>query len=154
MRRAVLVALVLPIAFGGCTNPRNPTVAAVYVPGQKLASRTIRYDAIVELHARDQPTSGPITATGVPGGTRVGFRKSTEGSVVAFVGERVVPIPDGHCEWIIVSSSWPRWWSRRAQDAERAARLTGEVLAVTAIGIGIAGLAAAFAVAESNATAQ
>ena len=150
MRRATLIGLIFLTASGGCTTSRDPRFVAAYVPGQKPTSKKIRYDGIVELYARDHPADGPITSTGVPGGTRVGFRAQADGSIVAFVGERTVPIPDGRCEWVIAESSWPRWWSRRAEDAERAARLTGEAVGIAAIGLGLAGLVVLYGIAESN----
>ena len=145
MRRAVLLCLVVLTALGGCSHRSNPGVVAKYEPGQKLTSKKVPYDAKVELHARDQPDAvGPLTSTGVTGGTRVGFRRGPDGAVVAFVGERPVPIPDGRCEWIIVASSWPRWWSRRADDAERATKTIGQALLVTGICLGALGFTAAY----------
>ncbi len=86
-RRASLVLLAASFALCGCTKPRHGGTIASYCPAQKPTSRKIAYDATVELHARDQPgVAGPITSTGVTGGTRVGFRMEPTGSVVAFVG--------------------------------------------------------------------
>ena len=151
MRRAVLFGLVVLTGTGGCANPRVPGVVAAYEPGQKPTSAKVPYDVVVELHARGQPTStGPITSTGVTGGTRVGFRREPGGPVVAFVGERPVRIPDGRCEWVVVSSSWPRWWARRVDDAERVTRAAGEALTVTAIGVGAVTLGAAYLYAQGQ----
>jgi hypothetical protein len=153
MRRAVLLGLVALTTFGGCANPRRPGVVAVYAPGQKPTSAKVPYDATVELYARDQPqVTGPLTSTGVTGGTRVGFRCEPDGSVIAFVGGRPVPIPDGRCEWVIVSSSWPRWWARRADDAGRAAEAAGTALALTGVGLGIAAFVVAYGYAGGTTT--
>jgi hypothetical protein len=153
MRRAALLGLAVLTALGGCANPRRPGVVARYEPGQKLTSKKVPYDATVELYARDQPAAtGPLTSTGVTGGTRVGFRREPDGSVVAFVGGRPVPIPDGRCEWVIVASSWPRWWARRADDAERAAEAAGTALALTGLGLGIAAFVVAYGYAGGTTT--
>jgi hypothetical protein len=150
MRRALLLGLALITATSGCANPRKPHVVAAYGPGRELSSKLILCDSIVELHAREHATGvGPITATGVISGTRVGFRAQPDGSVVAFVGERTVPIPNGRCEWMVVETCWPRWWSRRGDDAERAAEAAAEALKVTGIGIGAVTLGAAYIVAQS-----
>jgi hypothetical protein len=149
MRRALLLVLALLIAAGGCANPRNPGLVVAHETGRKPSSKMILTDSIVELHAREQPTgNGPITSTGVISGTRIGFRANPDGSVVAFVGDRIVPIPEGRCEWVMVETCWPRWWSRRADDAERAAKATAEALTVTGIGIGAVTLGAAYIVAD------
>jgi hypothetical protein len=151
MRGLLLLSLTVLTAFSGCTHPSCPGVLACYVPGQKLMSKKVPYDATVELYACDQPDAvGPLTSTGVTGGTRLGFRRGPDGAVVAFVGERPVPIPDGRCEWVIVASSWPRWLSRRADDAERAAQAAGQVLVLTGIGLGILGFTAAYALAGGS----
>ena len=148
MRRAMLFGLALLTATSGCANPRKSSVVAAYGPGREPSSKMILCDSIIELHAREQRTgAGPITATGVISGTRVGFRTEPNGSVVAFVGDRSVPIPEGRCEWVVVETCWPRWWSRRADDAERAAKATAEALTVTGIGIGAVALGAAYVVA-------
>ena len=148
MRRAVLLALAVLTVLGGCSHPRRPGVLASYTPGQKPTSAKAPYDATVELYARDEAqASGPLTSTGVTGGTRVGFRREADGSVVAFVGERPVPLQDGRFEWVIVASSWPRWWARRADNAGRAAEAAGNALVFTGIGLGIAALVAAYAMA-------
>ena len=149
--RTLLLALALLTAFGGCSHPRRPGLVAAYAPGQKLTSKKVPYDATVELYARDRPDAvGPLTSTGVTGGTRLGFRREADGTIVAFVGERPVAIPDGQCEWVIVASSWPRWWSRRADDAERAAQAAGQVLVLTGIGLGILGFTAAYTLAGGS----
>jgi hypothetical protein len=107
-------------------------------------------DSIVELHSREMGDfRRPITSTGVISGTRVGFRANPDGSVVAFVGDRIVPIPDGRSEWVVVEKCWPRWWSRRAEDAERAAEATAEAMKVTGIGIGAVTLGATYFLAQS-----
>jgi len=150
MRRALLLGLALLTAMSGCASPRERTIVAAYEPGKKPSSRMVLLDSIVELHAGEQPAgSPPVTSTGVIGGTRVGFRAGPDGSIVAFVGDRTVPIPDGRCEWVIVESCWPRWWSRRADDAERAAKATAEALTLTGVGIGAVTLGAAYLVAQS-----
>ena len=149
MRRALLLGLVLLTAAGGCSNLSRPGLIVGIEPGGKPSSKLILTDSIVELHAREQPSgNGPITSTGVISGTRVGFRANRDGSVVAFVGDRIVPISDGRCEWVMVETCWPRWWSRRADDAERAAKATAEALTVTGIGIGAVTLGAAYIVAD------
>jgi hypothetical protein len=151
MRRAVLLCLIVLCAIGGCSHRSGPGVVARYEPGKKLMSKTIPYDATVELYSRDQPgATGPLTSTTVAGGTMVGFRRESDGSVVAFVGERPVPIPDGRCEWVIVASSWPRWWSRRADDAERGTQALGQALLVTGICLGALGFTAAYAMAGGS----
>jgi hypothetical protein len=148
MRRAVLLALALLTAAQGCVSPRRSSVVAVYEPGGKTMSRRILLDSLVELHAREHGGS-VITSTGVISGTRVGFRANPDGSVVAFVGDRIVPIPEGRCEWVVVERCWPRWWSRRADDAERGAQAAVQALTLTGFGIGAVTLGAAYLVAQS-----
>jgi hypothetical protein len=151
MCRTVLLTLAVLTALGGCSHRSGPGVVARYEPGKELTSKTVPYDATVELYSRDQASAtGPLTSTTVTGGTPVGFRREADGSVVAFVGERPVPIPDGRCEWVIVASSWPRWWSRRADDAERGAKALGEALVVTGICLGVLGFGAAYAMAGGS----
>jgi hypothetical protein len=151
LRRAVLLGLAVLTVPGGCSHPRRPGVVSSYSPGQTPTWAKVPYDATVELYARDQPqATGPLTSTGVTGGTWVGFRREPGGSVVAFVGERPVPIPDGRCEWVIVASSWPRWWARRADDAGRAAEAAGNALVLTGIGLGIAAFVAAYVMAGGS----
>ena len=150
MRLVLLVIAALICAPCGCALPRQRTVVASYEPGTKPTSRMIVLDSIVELRAREESDGrGPITSTGVISGTRVGFRTGGDGSVVAFVGDRNVSIPSGRCEWVVVETCWPRWWSRRAEDAERAAEATAEALKITGIGIGAVSLGAAYLVAQS-----
>jgi hypothetical protein len=150
MRLALLLSLAILTTAGGCANPRKPDVVASYEPGRKPSSRKILWDSIVELHAHEQHAGqAPITSTGVISGTRVGFREGPDGTVVAFVGDRLVPIPEGRFEWVVVETCWPRWWSRRTEDAERAAQATGEALTVTGIGIGATALGAAYIVGQS-----
>ena len=152
MRLALLVIPALLCVLCGCALPRQQTVVASYEPGTKPTSRMIVLDSIVELHAREESADrGPITSTGVISGTRVGFRTGGDGSVVAFVGGRTIPVPSGRCEWGVVETCWPRWWSRRADDAERAAEATAEALKITGIGIGAVSLGAAYLAAQSHA---
>lgn len=151
MRRAALLGLVVLTALGGCSHRQCPGFVAGYTPGEKPTSKKVPYDATVELYARDQPqATGPLTSTGVTSGTRVGFRREKDSSVVAFVGERPVPIPDGRCEWVIVTSSWPRFWSRRADDAERAAEAARNSLVLAGLGLGIAAFGAAYVLAGGS----
>ena len=107
---------------------RKPDVVASYEPGRKPSSKKILWDSIVELHAREQPAGQePITSTGVISGTRVGFREGPDGTVVAFVGDRLVPIPEGRCEWVVVETCWPRWWSAPSRPRGTAAEATGKL---------------------------
>lgn len=153
MRRFTLLGLAVLTALTGCTVPGKNGVVAAYRPGQKPTSKKVPYDSTVELHAREQRhATGPITSTGVTGGTEVGFRREPDGSVVAFVGERPVPIPDGRCEWVIVASSWPRWWSRRKDDGKQLAAGMGTALGMTAVVCGAVGLGALYAAASSGGT--
>jgi hypothetical protein len=150
MRRFTLLCLALLTALGGCANPHSQGVVAAYRPGQKPTSTPIRYAATVELYARDQPQStGPLTSTAVTGGTAVGFRAEPNGSVVAVVGERPIPIPDGRCEWVIVPGSGPTWWGRRKADGKQAATSVGTALGMTAVVLGALGLGAAYAMASA-----
>lgn len=146
------VLLLLTALFAtGCIDRPGGRVIVFYEPGQKPKSRKVAYDATVELIARDQQAAtGPLTSTGVTSGTRVGFREESDGSVVAFVGERPVPIPEGRSEWVMVSTSWPRWWSRRGEDLNRAAEASGTAIYLTGVVVGAAAFTAAYALAGGS----
>jgi hypothetical protein len=141
----MLMLVVVSFATAGCALSNRGGSIAAYSPGQKPMSRKVAYDATVELHVKNAEGADiSLTSTGVTAGTRVGFRHAADGSVVAFVGERPVIIPEGPCEWVIVASSWPRWWSRRGDDVQHAAEATAAVLTVTGIAIGATAFTAAY----------
>lgn len=118
MRRVTLLGLTVLTAISGCVAVRPDDSVAAYRPGNSVTTTTAGFDATYALYAVDHPgATGPLLTVPLSRGNTIGFRREANRSVVAVAGERVIPIPDGACEWRVTPETMPGFWQRCGDEA-------------------------------------
>ncbi|MBX9627220.1 MAG: hypothetical protein K2X82_25680 [Gemmataceae bacterium] len=107
MRRAVLLAALLPALAGGCRALVRDAETVAYRPGTPPTTAPAECDASYQLSAPDELRYW--LQVDVPAGAAVGFRREPDGSLLAVAGEHVQPIPDGRYVWLCTPKPVSRW---------------------------------------------
>jgi hypothetical protein len=104
MRGFAIFALAVGTAFVGCAHtPPAATPGAVveYHPGVTAISTHVGQAGVYTLIALDQPQlANPVISTQAWPGTRIGFLRLRDHSVVAVIGRARFPIPEGTYVWM------------------------------------------------------
>jgi hypothetical protein len=149
-RRCIASLLIGAIAVTGCVKTREYKVAR-YVPHAEPLTQAIPRDGWykVKWKVRDEYEGIDHTRRYLTKGTTVGFQTSSEGNVVAIVGEARIFVGDPnpkakYCCWYLRSKE-PTQFAKEVREALAA---TGEVAQVIVIG-GVVGAAAGVGFAEA-----
>lgn len=99
--------LVLPFVGGCKALVRDPEVVE-YRPGTPLATVASKCDAKYTLEVPDDKWTS-YNPVELSKGEVVGFRRESDGSLVAFAGTHTYTIPDQYAVWSFVPAPATRW---------------------------------------------
>lgn len=110
MPRGLLIAMVLPLValLGGCKALVRDGETVEYRRGTLPSTTAARCDATytLEVPAAERTSYNPVD---VAMGELVGFRRESDGSLVAFAGAHTYTIPDQNAVWSFVPAPVTRW---------------------------------------------
>jgi hypothetical protein len=113
MRWFAFMSLAVLTAICGCAHappspPPPPPIGTVveYHPRETPLTTHVAYDGVYTLLALDQPQMpNPVLTAQAWRGTRIGFLRLRDHSVVAVVGKARFPIPEGSYVWLAPSDN-------------------------------------------------
>lgn len=118
MRRVVLLLLAALTALNGCANPlahqTNPQSEHQIGPTLTRVPEPATY-ALTPL---EHPNAVPLATVHLNRGERVGFRRDSDGTLVAVAGKQTFPVPNGTFGWVIVEKPTPGLHEKNEQTTE------------------------------------
>lgn len=128
-RRAVL-ALTLPPLLGGCLALVHDAEAIAYRPGTTPTTTVAKCDATFSLSASQADERAELPVIELPKGATVGYRRETDGSLVAVAGERAIPILNDNAVWRYTPIPAARWKEFADATGRRCQAVAGVLIGV------------------------
>jgi len=109
VRGPALFAIASISLLSGCQSLERDVVAIEHRPGTDPTTVLSSCDAAYELTSPEPNSHIAYATIELAKGATVGFRRETDGSLVAIAGAQTTPISDCHSVWRYTPNPNPRW---------------------------------------------